>query len=159
MKKYCYLLAAYVFFALVPGSAYAMGILQGDTGYTPMPATNIGFTVTDNLGVRTTVEHGSIGGKDYIAGYRGLILNIVPLVNVASISFTGATNPPEPLLDKLNHTPLEAVIRLKDDTELVVLVDGSLRCYGKTPYGFTRIKLTLIDKIEGITLIKKHSAH
>jgi hypothetical protein len=142
---------------------YAMGIFQSDIGYIPMPPTNISFTIIDNLGVRTTVEHGSIDGKDYISGYNGLILNVIPLKNITFVSFTETSNAktslPADLIDKLDNKPLMAIVHLKDNKVLNIIVDGSLICYGKTPYGYVRIKLTLIDSIEDIRLLKKEKIH
>ncbi len=160
MKKLLYSMLVFAVMMLFAGKTSAMGIFQSDIGYIPMPSINISLTVTDNLGVRTAVEHGSIDGKDYISGYHGLILNVIPLKNITSISFTKTTNAqaslPASLLDKLDNNPFEATINLKDHKTLTLIVDGSLICYGKTPYGFIRIKLSLIDRIENIVLIKEN---
>ncbi len=163
MKKILYIMFVSTVSLIFTSKTYAMGIFQSDINYIPMPLTNIGFTIIDNLGVRTTVEHGSIDGKDYISGYSGLILNVIPLKNITSISFTETSNAkaslPANLIDKLDNKPLMAIVHLKDNKVLNIIVDGSLICYGKTPYGYVRIKLTLIDSIEDIRLIKKEKIH
>lgn len=136
-------------------STYAMGVLQGNADYIPTPATDIGFTIIDTLGIRTAVKHGSIDGKDYIAGYNGLILNVIPFNNIVSVSFTKTTAVPEQLGEKLGSSPLTAVIHLKDRTVLHLTVDGSLLCYGRTPYGYIRVKLLSLYGIEDIKILKK----
>ncbi len=155
MKRVLYIVCMMTVMAFFTHRAHAMGIFQSDVGYIPMPSANISLTITDNLGVRTTVEHASIDGKDYIAGYEGLILNVIPLKNIRSISFTKTTDAPKVLMDKLDNNPLMAIVHLKDNTQLSLLVDGSLICYGKTPYGYVRIKLALIDRIEDLKLLGK----
>ncbi len=155
MKKVLYGACVFMVMMFFTHRASAMGIFQSDVGYIPMPSANISLIITDNLGVRTTVEHASIDGKDYIAGYEGLILNVIPLKNIKSISFTKTTDAPKVLMDKLDNNPLIAIIHLKDNTQLSLLVDGSLLCYGKTPYGYVRIKLILIDRIEDFKLLGK----
>ena len=155
MKRLLYTACVFTVMTFFTHRASAMGIFQSDVGYIPMPSSNVSLTITDNLGVRTTVEHASIDGKDYIAGYEGLILNVIPLKNIKSISFTKTTDAPKVLMDKLDNNPLIAIIHLKDNTQLFLLVDGSLLCYGKTPYGYVRIKLILIDRIEDFKLLGK----
>ena len=155
MKRLLFIACVSAVMTFFTNNAGAMGIFQSDVGYIPMPQSNIGLTITDNLGVRTTVEHGSIDGKDYIAGYEGMILNVIPLKNIQSLSFTKTTDVPKALMDKLDNNPLMAVIHLKDKTVLSLSVDGSLICYGKTPYGYIRIKLASIDRIEGLKLLGK----
>ena len=155
MKRFIYIVSVITVIAFFTNSAGAMGIFQSDVGYIPMPQTNISLTITDNLGVRTAVEHGSIDGKDYIAGYEGLILNVIPLKNIQSISFTKTTDAPKTLMAKLDNNPLMAIIHLKDKAVLSLFVDGSLICYGKTPYGYVRIKLVSIDSIEDLKFLEK----
>lgn len=163
MKRLLYSMLVFAVLVLCAGKTNAMGIFQSDIGYIPMPSINISFTIIDNLGVRTAVEHGSIDGKDYISGYHGLLLNVIPLKNITSISFTKTTGAqaslPATLLDKLDNNPFVATINLKDHKTLTLVVDGSLICYGKTPYGYVRIKLSMIDRIEEIGLIKENKTH
>ncbi len=159
MKKLVCALAAIIAVMTFTGKTSAMGIFQSDVSYIPMPSINIGFTVTDNLGVMTTVVHGSIDGKDYISGYDGLILNVIPLKNITSIAFTATTHTPPALMEKLDNNPLKAIIHLNSNKSLTILVDGSLICFGKTPYGFVRIKLGMIDRIDSVKLIPAEKAH
>ncbi len=157
MKRLLTFVFLFVLTMLPASSIYAMGVFQGDMGYIPTPATNIGFTIIDTIGVRTYVEHGSIDGKAYISGYSGLILNVIPLDNIASVSFTKTTGAPAQLMDKLDNSPLLAVIHLKDNKVLNIIVDGSLLCYGRTPYGFIRVKLSSLEGIDDIKIFKKQN--
>ncbi len=159
MKKIIRGLGACMVLMAFARTTNAMGIFQSDVGYIPMPLINISLTLTDNLGVMTTVEHGSIDGKDYITGYDGLILNVIPLKNIASISFTKTTNTPAALMEKLDNNPLKAVIQLRNNKTLTIIVDGSLICFGKTPYGYVRIKLAMIDRIDSIKRIGTAKDH
>ncbi|MCL4558410.1 MAG: hypothetical protein M1491_07245 [Deltaproteobacteria bacterium] len=143
---------------LLAGGTYAMGLLQGEAGYIPMTKTNRSFTIIDQLGTSTAVEHGSIDGKDYLWGYSGMILNMIPFDNIVSISFTnesGTSHVPAELLNKLDNEPLSAAVRLKDGTVVNITVDGSLRCYGRTTYGYVRAKLSSLYAIEGVKQIKR----
>lgn len=159
IKKALFLIVALASVALLVNRTHAMGILQGQADYIPTPETNIGFTIIDKLGVRTAVVHGSIDGRDYIAGYNGMILNVIPMINIASITFTNASiaalHLPAELLDKLDNNPLIANINLKDNKVVTLIVDGSLLCYGKTQYGYIRVKLLSLDVIEDIKQLKK----
>ncbi|MGC8578722.1 MAG: hypothetical protein ACP5JP_05395 [bacterium] len=156
MKKFMrYAIFSIILALICPVNTHAMDILQGNAESIPMPQKNIGFTIIDNLGTLTPIEHGSIDGKDYVSGYNGLILNIIPLENIKSITFTNTTATPAPLLEKLDNAPILATLNLKDGKVLSIIVNGNLLCYGKTPYGYIRIKLSMIDKIEDIKLLKK----
>lgn len=159
MKKFIlYTWVTLILCLTLSSNTHSMGIFQNNTDSIPIPAKNIGFTIIDSLGTLTQVEHGSIDGRDYISGYTGLVLNIIPLENIKSISFTGPTNVPASLLEKLDNTPITAIVSLKDGKTLNLIVNGNLLCYGKTSYGYIRIKLSLIDKIEDIKLFKKEKA-
>jgi len=136
-------------------NTHAMGTIQGNIESIPIPKKDISFTIIDNIGTLTSVEHGSIDGKDYISGYNGLTLNVIPLDNIESIDFTKTTKAPASILEKLDNNPVVATVHLKNGGILTILMDGSLLCYGKTPYGYVRIKLSLIDRIQDIKLLKK----
>ncbi len=162
MKKILILMLALATITLFINRIYAMGILQGEADYIPMPKTNIGLTAIDQLGVRTTVEHGSVEGKDYISGYSGMILNVIPFINIKSINFTSTSIDTAKLspviLDKLDNNPLIAIIHLKDAGVITLTVNGSSMCYGKTPFGYVRVKLSSLDVIEGIKQLKKDAS-
>ena len=140
---------------MLPVQAFSMGILGGKAERIPMPAKNLSFTVVDKLGVRTSVEHGSIDGKDYLSGYNGLILNIVPLSNITSIDFTNAAHTPSGIMLKVDKHPVTAIVHFKDDKTLSLTVSGLWMCYGMTPYGSIQVNLESIDAVDNVKLIKK----
>ncbi len=160
MKRLCVSISV-LSLVLLARAVCAMGLLQGQAGYIPKTTTNMGFTIMDQLGVTTAVEHGSIDGKNYVWGYNGMTLNMIPFDNIASISFTSLSDTshvPAKLLNKLEGEPLNASVFLKNGSVVTLMVDGSLFCYGRTTYGYVRAKLSSLARIEDIRQIKKVTA-
>ncbi|HEU19562.1 MAG TPA: hypothetical protein ENO00_09370 [Deltaproteobacteria bacterium] len=133
MKKFLTALAVVSIIPLLMGMG---GILGEDSpDKIPLPDEKFNAVYIDQFNVTTECTNVSIQGKSFIEGKRGEGTYAIPFQNVTSVIFL------------MRNGTLEGHVTLKDGIEMILVLKGDQKAYGKTRYGTFQIKLGDLKKM------------